>query len=1100
MNEEYRSGQGSIIPTLFLGLGGVGSRIVDRIAARAALLPNWESQLRPLTSFVSIDTNELDQHKLRSIPEGNRLNIAAFDKAKAIEHFRRSKDAQALQWLDPGYRPRPGYKPGAGQIRVEARLGFFYHSLEIKQRLKELVQESLRPGITWRQSSPPKFNVYLFCTLAGGTGSGSFLSTAYLVDAVLQEQGWQPRVVANLLLSTLMLDKVGPELHPDIHANTYAALKELEHLTKLDYPQVKREGRLVEPFVYCRDENNRAVQTVRSRPCFISFVFDRPPHLGLPDAEAAIADSAFLQIFTPIIDNLASELDNYEKNLEELTHFPGDLKNLGQGYTKNFGGYGAAALVLPGHELLEYSAGRFAAQAIRSQITFSVDPANPADDRARALAKLAVDYSDAKFLNMSDEGRERAIHKSFVASVQEMARQDKNQDLLEGFWYRLVESSDDGRQTGVDERGEAIRAESLARLVERKLEEARRDLLNKVSIKERAFVFHREGVNQYIELVSRLIEDIRGARQIVDEGVRGLETAAAEGEVVTDLKLDPIAERYLVIRLLDRCEAAWIPDAQQQLDKAKARDIGNTKVRERLERELFETLQEAAGKRRMFKGDQDFLNARDEAQEYFRNVASAARKTFDAEIRLRQLRSLLEYLQRRSRQYARLATRMDVLVQELEREAERLRRGETAFVPPLALRVEVFETLDEPRQRIWDRVYSALFIDGGRYLATFDRQLLAENIAQELKPVVRGDGTVAEKSVDQTVSDLRRALRDLGRQRMRPTIFGQIGQPGVDLVRGLELEAQLVLGPGKQPGEEVTDDEIKEYQEKKFRALAQLAGVLARVNSAESKALDDGVKTNRTRQLIVGLDEAGLAAASDQFLERLKSTLSAGGRQIKVDHWHDPRLIIVHDVELPIPLYYIEPVTGEIEDAYLHLAADEKRAYNLHTDFHWEKSLPNLNPRRSEITIGWSLRMLADGLLTRVITRQQGSGLWIWQRSDEDKPMVMGKSFADTLYRLGEIHRLETLQQVLEKDLQDAHKAMTAEAETSRRARLLDLVESLMAEMDRRQLSGDTTDDDVLDRPILRALKAEMARQTDWLPKPTSAEDKLYDRFKLDAQ
>ncbi|HEX6865452.1 MAG TPA: tubulin-like doman-containing protein, partial [Thermoanaerobaculia bacterium] len=704
-NGEYRSGQGTIIPRLFIGLGGVGSRIVDRIAGRTAYLPNWETQLRPLTNFVSIDTNELDQHKLKHVPDGNRLNIAAFDKAKAIEYLRRSKDPQALQWLDRGYQPRPGFKPGAGQIRVEARLGFFYHSLEIRQRLRELVHETLRPGITWRQSNPPKYNVYLFCTLAGGTGSGSFLSVAYLINALLAEQGWQPRVIGNLLLSTLMLDQVGPELHPDIHANTYAALKELEHLTKLDYKQVKDEGRVSDKFVYCRDENNRAVQTVTTRPFFLSFVFDRPPHLGLPNPEKAIADAAFLQIFTPIIDNLAGELDNYEKNLEGLTRFPGDLKNVGLGYTKNFGAFGAAALVLPGHDFLEYAVSRFAAQAIRSQITFGADPANPGDDRARALARLAVDYSDPKFLNMSDEGRERAINQSFLASVQEMARQDERQELLEGYWYRLAESVDQGRKTGVDDKGEEIRGESQIRWVERKLEETRRDLLNRVSIKERAFVFHREGVNQYVELVSRLIEDIRGARQIVDEGVRGLEAAALEGEVVSELRLDPIAERYLAIRLLDRCEAHWIPEAQQQLEKARARDIGNPKVRERLERELFESLQEAATRRAIFNRDQAFLSARDEAQEYFRSVAAAARATFDAEIRLRQLRSLLEYLRRRSRQYARLATRMDALVQDLEREAERLRRGETSVVAPLALRVEVFETLDEPRRRIWDRAY-----------------------------------------------------------------------------------------------------------------------------------------------------------------------------------------------------------------------------------------------------------------------------------------------------------------------------------------------------------------------------------------------------------
>ncbi len=179
MSEEYRSDPGPIVPTLFVGLGGAGSRIVDRIGGRAAQLPNWESQLRPLTSFVSIDTNDLDQHRLRKIPQGNRLNLSVFDKAKAIEHFRRGKDPQALQWLDPGYEPRSGKTPGAGQIRVESRLGFFFQSLEIKQRLKELIAESLRPGITWRAAE--KYNVYLFCTLAGETGSGSFLSIAYLI-------------------------------------------------------------------------------------------------------------------------------------------------------------------------------------------------------------------------------------------------------------------------------------------------------------------------------------------------------------------------------------------------------------------------------------------------------------------------------------------------------------------------------------------------------------------------------------------------------------------------------------------------------------------------------------------------------------------------------------------------------------------------------------------------------------------------------------------------------------------------------------------------------------------------------------------------------
>ena len=1072
MSDAYRTGQGTVIPTLFIGIGGAGSRIVDRLAGRAARLPNWASQLRPLNNFVSIDTNELDQHRLHHIPDGNRLNIAAFDKAVVIEHFRRSKDEQALQWLDRAYQPRAGHKPGAGQIRVESRLGFFYRSLEIRQRLKELVDSSLRPGITWRQSYPPRYNVYIFCTLAGGTGSGSFLSVAYLIDAVIREQNWQPRLIGNLLLSTLMLEKVGPELHPDIHANTYAALKELEHLTKLDYKQVKEEGRTEEPFVYCRDINSREIPKVRTRPFFLAFIFDRPAHLGLPDPETAIADAAFLQIFTPIIDNLAGELDNYEKKLESLTRFPGDLRDVGLGYTKNFAAFGAVALVLPGEDLLEYCALRFAAQALRRQITFSVDPNDASDDRARALAKLAVNYADPKFLRMADEGRERAINQAFIASVQELARQDANQELTDGFWYQLVDSVDQGRLAGLDPQGQPIRTEPLTQLVERKLAEDRAGLLGKVAIKERAFVFHKEGLNQYLEKVSGLSDDIRAAANIVNEGLPSLAMAAAEGEAITGLKLDPLSERYLIIRLLELCEKNWIPEAQQQVDKASERDINNLKVRERLERELFQSLKDAADRWSLFNRDQAFLNARDEAQEEYRKVAAAARRIFDAQIRLRQLRALLDYLQRRSRQYAGLATRMDVLVQDLERDAERLRRGETALVTPLALRVEVFETLDEPRQRLWDRVYQALFLEGGRHISTFDRQALAETIARELKPVVRGSDIV-EKSIDQTVTDLRRALYELGRERLRPAILGDAVNSGLDLARGLDLEARLLLGAAKKPGEEVTRTEIENYQEKKFRALAQLAGVLARVNTAEAQALDDGVEVNRTRQLILGIE--GDAATSEQFRQRLKDVLSVGGRQVKEDVWHDPHLAIVHDVELPIPLYYFPAVIGDIEDAYQQQAADERRSYNLHTDYNWEKSLPNLNPRRSELTVGWSLTMLAHGLVTRVVTLKDGALVWRNERGEEEK---LGENFSSALYKLGEMHRLENLHNDMENQIKTARQSMGADEETARRSKLANEFKELLNQMDRRVLHVEIRREDSLDRPILRVLISELLQGT----------------------
>nr|VFK58104.1 MAG: Tubulin like [Candidatus Kentron sp. UNK]VFK68249.1 MAG: Tubulin like [Candidatus Kentron sp. UNK] len=1072
-NDKLIARQGSIVPTLFIGLGGVGSRIVDRIADRARHLPNWDSQMRPLTAFLSIDTDDQDQHRLKNIPNGNRINIAGFDKAKVIEGYRRSRDIQALQWLDPAYQPRGGFKQGAGQIRVESRLAYFYYSSNIRQRLNDIVDNLLQPGVTWRQSDPPKFNVYLYCTLAGGTGSGSFLSVAYLLNRVIRDHHWQPRVMSNLLLSTLLTDKVGPELHRDIHANTYAALKELEHLTKLDYTQVKQEGREFEAFMYFRDENRcgdedeRVVIKVDHRPFFMGYLFDRAPHMDLPNVEHIVADAAYLQTFSPIIERLSSELDNYEKRLEELTRFPGDLKNVGLGYAKHFGAFGAVAMVLPGKDLLEYCALRFASQALRRQITFGIDEGASDDDRARALARYAVNYGDPKFLRLSDAARERKINDAFVSSVQEMARQDEREELTDGVWYQLVGSVDEGPVKGLDNDGQPIRGESLIDAIGKQLDNRRRDLLNKVSIKERAFVFHREGVNQYIEYVSRLSEDIRRARVLIDEGVKGLEMAAREGEAVLDLKLDPIQERYLVLRLLDRCENTWLPAAEQALDKAKGHDINNTKVRERLERELFQLLQTAATKKRFLRRDDTaFESAKNEAQEYYRRVAAAARNTFEAEACLRQLRELTQYLHERTRQYARLATRMDTLVRDLDTGAERLRRGEDVVVPPYALRVEVFETLAEPRTRMWGEIYERLFIAKGRHVATFDRKVLAQVIAEQLKPVVTEDGSVRSKTDEQTVGDLRRAMLALGRERLASAIFGSDDQPGLDLMSGLDLEARIRMEPSLRPGETLGDDAIMVYREKKFRALAQLAGVLARVNTSEAQAEDDGVVVNRTRLLIHGLDQAGRGA--EAFQERLESVLSTGGRQVKLYPWPDPHLVIVHDVDHPIPLYYFMPVVGEIENAYLEAASDDRRAYFLHTDKNWEKSLPNLNPRRSEITVGWALMAMAQGLITGVVLRQKDT--WIWLPKEGGKIDPLGENLSIALYRLARMHAHKELREAFDERLQAAENGLSSDDRMSLKEAWVQGTKDLLSDMGRREIAGKLTREDILDRPILRTL------------------------------
>jgi hypothetical protein len=127
-----------------------------------------------------------------------------------------------------------------------------------------------------------------------------------------------------------------------------------------------------------------------------------------------------------------------------LTHFPGENRNVGQGYTKNFGAFGTAALVLPAAELLEYCALRFAGEALRRQITFGTG-ADSSDQRERALDRLKINYDDAAFRNLDESARHERINDSFLSCVQTLAKFDSDAGMKDGYWNRMVEAVDRGQ-------------------------------------------------------------------------------------------------------------------------------------------------------------------------------------------------------------------------------------------------------------------------------------------------------------------------------------------------------------------------------------------------------------------------------------------------------------------------------------------------------------------------------------------------------------------------------------------------------------------------------------------------------------------------------
>src|SRR5688572_21628036 len=121
---------GEVTPTLFVGLGGSGGRAVGKIARHLRARADYGVRYEGLVRFLAIDTNEADLARLRKGPGAihSTVAIADFDKVEysALRRGDRFQDADPYftQWVHPWYRFREESGAGAGQIRIESRLGF----------------------------------------------------------------------------------------------------------------------------------------------------------------------------------------------------------------------------------------------------------------------------------------------------------------------------------------------------------------------------------------------------------------------------------------------------------------------------------------------------------------------------------------------------------------------------------------------------------------------------------------------------------------------------------------------------------------------------------------------------------------------------------------------------------------------------------------------------------------------------------------------------------------------------------------------------------------------------------------------------------------
>jgi hypothetical protein len=232
--------------TLCIGLGGTGRDILMQI--RKLIIDRYGKLSNlPIVSFVHIDADKgagessglrtgntyrgeeilfREAERVVASMSSQEIDQLTQGLARRESHERRSPYDHIGCWFSPHLLKNiKAIEDGASGIRPVGRLAFFHNYRKIQTAIQSAENRTrghnsylIEQGLVVE----PGLNIFVVGSLCGGTGSGMFLDVAYGLREAYGD-------VENQLIGYWV---VSPELYgntPSMNANTYAALKELNH-------------------------------------------------------------------------------------------------------------------------------------------------------------------------------------------------------------------------------------------------------------------------------------------------------------------------------------------------------------------------------------------------------------------------------------------------------------------------------------------------------------------------------------------------------------------------------------------------------------------------------------------------------------------------------------------------------------------------------------------------------------------------------------------------------------------------------------------------------------------------------------------------------
>lgn len=409
---------------LLIGVGGTGSKAVDIFFQKRNELGNQTGN--KITALV-FDTDAGDLKKIQAAK-----TVAMADNASVGTICDRFGKEYLKEWFpidDKAVRAQEMFR-GASQWRKKSYLAF------LNLMNKPLARSTFISALEEMTADPgASCEIYVIASVAGGTGSGSFIPIALYAKRYLRKTlGKDPVVNAMIALPDIYADSQTPENRVKVYANAYAILRELNaiNLVARNYnagvalhkkaPIRFKIGDAKEPNVgLLFDASDKQFWTPEAAPFSQVFLLDRIPGLKSVTAhDIVLANSLYTILCTDIGTAFDSEFSNHEL-----------LRSQSNGSNAIFAGISTAQIRFPKESVLDYLAHKRTLQACENEWVFLHNATE---------AAIREKEREAKECNLSFSLKGYDYPKLLLDKLDEL--QDDNNDSIISIVQRCVDCVD----------------------------------------------------------------------------------------------------------------------------------------------------------------------------------------------------------------------------------------------------------------------------------------------------------------------------------------------------------------------------------------------------------------------------------------------------------------------------------------------------------------------------------------------------------------------------------------------------------------------------------------------------------------------------------